>query len=65
MAARWEEVRIGAHLADMKQVDYRNTLALAGLVELLVEKGLLGQDELARRCEALDRASEPLRRRPG
>jgi hypothetical protein len=62
MAARLDELRIGACLADLKEMDYRNALAVASLVELLAEKGLVDLTELARKAADLDRAAEPRQR---
>jgi hypothetical protein len=49
-----EAINLYARLADMKAVDYRNTVALAALIDLLVEKGLLTRDELARAAARLN-----------
>lgn len=56
MTAR-ETINLYASLADMKHVDYRNTLAIAALIELLIEKGLLTRDELATAAARLDRST--------
>lgn len=61
------EVALGAQLADMKDVDYRNTLAIASLIELLTEKGVISRQELARKAQTLDALTEAeiaLRRPP-
>lgn len=60
MATGWDEVRWGACMADMKEVDYRNTLAIAALVEVLASKGLIDLDALAAKAAELDRGAEPL-----
>ena len=36
-----------AQLADLKEVDYRNTLALAALLQLLMEKGIVAREEFS------------------
>lgn len=53
MTAR-DTINLYATLADMKEVDYKNTLAITTLIDLLVEKGLLSRDEIAARAQALD-----------
>lgn len=63
MPARWNEVLLGAQLADVKESLYGNTLAVASLVELLIEKGVITAAEVAGKSEALDRAAEPTPRR--
>jgi hypothetical protein len=42
----------------MKEIDYRNTLAVASLIELLLEKGVLARDELAAKVRELDSLAE-------
>lgn len=51
-----ESIDLFARLADMKTVDYRNTLAITALIELLIAKGLLTSEELARVAAKLDGA---------
>jgi hypothetical protein len=46
-----------AQLGDMKEIDYRNTLAIASLIELLIDKGILSRHELARKASLLDKMS--------
>ncbi len=57
MSVRWNEVEFGARLADMQEVDYRNTLAIASVIELLIEQGLLDADALRHKSAELDRAA--------
>jgi hypothetical protein len=52
-----DNIDIIAQLGDLKEIDYRNTLAIASLIELLVEKGFLNRIELARKACQLDRMS--------
>lgn len=49
-----DSINIYAQLADLKETDYRNTLAIAALIELLEEKGLLTPAELADKIKKLD-----------
>jgi len=48
------EVDVIAQLADLKEVDYKNTLVLTALVELLVEKGLLTRQDVITKARQLD-----------
>lgn len=41
-------------LADMKTIDYRNTLAISTIIELLVEKGVISREEFARKAMELE-----------
>lgn len=45
---------IGGQLSDMKNVDYRNTLAISTLLELLIEKGIITREEFTRKAALLD-----------
>lgn len=57
MKAR-ETIALYATLADLKDVDYKNTLAITTLIDLLIEKGIITRDELAARAQQLDAAGE-------
>ncbi len=59
MAVPWSEIDFGARLADMQEVDYRNTLAVATLIELLIERGLITPQELRRKSAELDHNAVP------
>ncbi|KEO84971.1 hypothetical protein [Tumebacillus flagellatus] len=52
--AGFGEVDIIAQLADLKEVDYKNTLVLTAIVELLVDKGLLTRQEVIQKARQLD-----------
>ncbi len=58
MADQWNRILFGARLADMQDVDYRNTLAIASLIELLVQKGIVTAGELAEVSRLLDQEAE-------
>lgn len=49
-----EEMDIGAQLADMKEVDYHNTLMISTLIELLVEKQIVNREEILSAMRELD-----------
>jgi len=49
-----ETIDLYATLADMKQADYKNMLAITTLIDLLVEKGIVTRTELAQRAQRLD-----------
>lgn len=53
-----ETINLFATLGDMKDVAYKNTLAITTLIELLVEKGILTREEIAGRARKLDAAGE-------
>jgi hypothetical protein len=53
------EVEMYAQLADLKQVDYQNTLVITALVELLVEKGLLTRKDVLDKVKQLEEEFHP------
>lgn len=59
-ATAWEQVELGARLADLKEEHYRTVLTLSAMLELLVDKGLLTREELNEKAEALDAQLESL-----
>lgn len=50
-------INIAGQIADLKDVDYKNTLAIASLIELLVAKGIISREEFAAQALKLERAS--------
>lgn len=51
------QVDIIGLISDLKNIDYRNTLAIATLIELLIEKKVLNRQEFARKAQQLDTLS--------
>ncbi|MCR4431244.1 MAG: hypothetical protein NUV45_09535 [Tepidanaerobacteraceae bacterium] len=47
-------INIIAEISDMKIVDYKNTLALASLIEVLIEKGIIDKHDVALKARELD-----------
>lgn len=41
-------------LADLKEADYKNTLAIAVLIDLLIEKGVFTRREFAQKARRLE-----------
>ena len=52
------EIDIFTQLSDMKMVDYKNTLAIVSLIEVLTEKGVIGNNEVALKAKTLDLITE-------
>lgn len=53
-----DRVHIIAQLADIKERQYRSLLGLTALVQVLKERGLLGDGEWQARLQGLDREEE-------
>jgi hypothetical protein len=41
-------------IADMKEVDYKNTLAIASIIEILIEKGIISKNDIAMKALQLE-----------
>lgn len=44
-----------AQLGDIKEVEYRNTLAITSIIELLLEKDIINKEDISKKAEELDR----------
>ncbi len=49
-----KDIDIVSQLGDLKEIDYRNTLAIASLIEILIDKGILNRREIAKKAKMLD-----------
>lgn len=54
--AAW--LQFQAALADLKDTDYKTALGLTALIDVLMEKGIITQPELARQARKLQEADE-------
>lgn len=43
-----------AQMGDMKEVDYRNTLAIVSIIELLLEKNIISREDMVKKASELD-----------
>jgi hypothetical protein len=48
------EVDILYQISNLKEIDYKNTLVLTSLVELLIEKGFITRKELICKTKEMD-----------
>lgn len=51
------EIDIYSKISDLKEVDYKNTLAIASIIEVLVEKGIIDRNDIAKKSRLLDSMS--------
>ncbi|RKD28759.1 hypothetical protein [Thermohalobacter berrensis] len=49
-----DNIDILAKIGDLKENDYRNTLAIASIIEVLIEKGIVDRYDIARMARKLD-----------
>lgn len=50
-------IDIVAQIGEMKDTDYRNTLAIASLIEVLIEKGIIDRNDIAIKARQIDSMS--------
>jgi len=48
------ELEFLSQVADLKEIDYKNTLAIVSLIELLIDKGIITKDDIAMKSYQLD-----------
>lgn len=48
------DLDILSQLSDMKEIDYRNTLAIASIIEILVDRGIINRHDIAIKARELD-----------
>jgi hypothetical protein len=51
------DIDLYAQISDLKEIDYRNTLAIAAIIEILLSKGLINRKEFSQMAQKLDRMS--------
>jgi hypothetical protein len=51
-------IDIYAQISDMKVIDYKNTLALVSLIEVLIEKGIIERNDVALKAQEIDNLYE-------
>lgn len=51
-------IEMVGQIADLKEVDYKNTLAVATLIELFIEKGIITRSEFSQKARELELATE-------
>lgn len=51
---KWNTLDIVGQLADLKEADYKNTLAIAILIDLLIEKEVFTRQEFAQKARQFE-----------
>lgn len=41
-------------IADLKEIEYKNTLAIVSIIELLVEKNIISRTDISKKAQFLD-----------
>ncbi|HHY14064.1 MAG TPA: hypothetical protein GX526_05425 [Thermoanaerobacterales bacterium] len=52
------EIDLIALLGDLKEVDYKNTLAIASIIEVLIDKGIISKRDIALKARELENFAE-------
>jgi len=48
------DINIIGQIADLKDIDYKNTLAITALIEIFIEKGLFTREDFSHKAQALE-----------
>ncbi|MGB7603865.1 MAG: hypothetical protein WBL93_00090 [Lutisporaceae bacterium] len=48
-------LEIIGQIADLKEIDYKNTLAIASIIELLIDKGIINRNDIALKALHLEK----------
>lgn len=48
------KLEVYSQIADLKEIDYRNTLAIASMIEVLIEKGIIDKKDISRKAQELE-----------
>jgi len=50
-----ELLDVSSQIGDMKEVEYRNTLAITSIIELLLEKNIITREDIVNKAKELDK----------
>lgn len=48
------KLEVIGQIADLKETDYKNTLAIACIIELLIEKGIISRSDISKKAYFLE-----------
>jgi hypothetical protein len=48
------DIDVIGEIADLKDIDYKNTLAIVSIIELLIEKKVISRSDIAKKAKFLD-----------
>lgn len=48
------KLEVYSQIADLKEMDYRNTLAIASMIEVLIDKGIIEKNDIAKKAYELE-----------
>jgi hypothetical protein len=48
------KLEVIGQIADLKETDYKNTLAIACIIELLIEKGIISRNDISKKAYFLE-----------
>lgn len=56
LVGRWimNTIDVFGEIADLKEIDYKNTLAIVSIIELLIEKKIITRKDLTKKAQFLD-----------
>ncbi|EYE87551.1 hypothetical protein Q428_12710 [Fervidicella metallireducens AeB] len=56
------EVDILYQISNLKEMDYKNTLAITSLIELLIEKNIITRTEFLKKAQELDEIASTIQK---
>ena len=48
------DINVIGEIADLKDIDYKNTLAIVSIIELLIEKDIISRNDITKKAQFLD-----------
>lgn len=48
------KLEVYGQIADLKEIDYKNTLAIASMIEVLIDKGIINRHDIAKKAFQLE-----------
>ena len=49
------DINLFGQIADLKDTDYKNTLAITALIEIFIEKGLFTREDFSNQAQTLEK----------
>jgi len=53
----FDDINIISQIADLKDTDYKNTLAITALIEIFIEKGLFTREDFSHQAQVLEQST--------
>lgn len=54
---KFNDINIITQIADLKDTDYKNTLAITALIEIFIDKGLFTREDFSHQAQVLENST--------